>query len=220
MLSLIRNRLKPLFRKKGPFIEKDTLYYELSESFQTDECPICHLLDRYEHRFMQSVFYESVNDGNLRKQIKESQGLCMRHTNQFLQTGDILGLSIIGVDLLESWMMTSDTEHHDFCLLCRLHNENEKRLTQAFIRYCDIDAFRKAFKSSAGLCRKHFRMIYKEIKEPTIADEIKQTEQIKIEKLIIDLYEVIRKHDYRFQQETIFNRETRAIRLVWNFLRK
>lgn len=220
MLSALPRRLRPFLRKKGAVVEKDTLYYELSEAFQTDDCPVCHLLDRYENRFMQSIFYESVNDSGLRKQIKDSQGLCARHTQQFLQTGDILGLSIIGADLLESWMMTSDSEHDDSCMLCQLRSENERRLTRAFVRYCHIDAFRKGFKSSTGLCRKHFRSIYKEIKEPAIADEIKQTEQVKIEKLIADLYEVIRKHDYRFQKETIFNKETQAIRQVWNFLRK
>ncbi len=222
MMGFIQNPIKSLFHKEHPFVEKDSLYFEITDAFETKGCPVCHLLDRYEDQYMEALFYESVNDGNIRMKMEQSQGLCPLHTQKFLKAGDILGLSILGADLIEEWLIALDRNNvvDTTCLLCEQRSQTERRLNRAFARYFYLKEFRDAFEHSAGLCKKHFHQIQMLIKDQHLADEFIKIEEVKIKKLIANLYEVIRKHDYRFQNETIFDRETEAIRRVWEFLKK
>ncbi len=210
--------LRHLFFKQTPETEKDSLYYEMSEAFRQEGCALCRLTDRYERQFMESVFYESVNDAAVRGQLQESAGLCLRHTQTFLQIGDLLGLSILGAALIENRLAVLEQPKGTGCLFCRQNEQNERRLLQAFVRYWLLQEFRTSFMESQGLCLKHFRQIYKRLEDRSLAAQLWQIERGKLKDLQKLLQEIIRKHDYRFHREAISEQETEAVKRAWDFL--
>jgi hypothetical protein len=81
---------------------KDPLYYSLLEACEQPGCPVCrvtlHLVDRY----LNALFYESVNDIPTRTSLRNSRGFCSSHAWRLLdgEVGNALGIAIIYHDVL------------------------------------------------------------------------------------------------------------------------
>jgi hypothetical protein len=75
---------------------------ELIAACREPGCPLCRLVQAGVRRYLQNLFYESVNDIDLRKQLRDSLGFCGEHARISLQpgVGDALGVSIIYNDIL------------------------------------------------------------------------------------------------------------------------
>jgi Family of unknown function (DUF6062) len=75
---------------------------ELIAACRQPGCPVCRLVHAGVRHYLQNIFYESVNDIDLRKQLRDSLGFCMEHARISLQpgVGDALGVSIIYNDIL------------------------------------------------------------------------------------------------------------------------
>ena len=220
MLKVVQNKLSSLFGKNAPLLQKDTLYFEMLEALRKDQCPVCFLAEKYEQKYIEALFYESVNDGLTRKKLEHSQGLCAYHTQRFTEIGDALGLSILGVDLLENWLATFEENSTSPCVLCENQKENDKRLTQAFVQFLSFEEFWEELKTSNGLCKKHFLQVLPRINEKSLKRDFIKWEKGKVKQISDYLYEVIRKHDYRFQNEKISANEAQSIRSVWKLLQK
>jgi len=54
-------------------------YFELKEAFCEEGCPVCRLLLKWTRRYLDSLFYEYVNDPGVRQQLRESHGFCNWH---------------------------------------------------------------------------------------------------------------------------------------------
>jgi len=200
-------------------IEKDGLYYDLVDACQPEVCPVCHLLEIREKRYIDSLFYESVNDPGVRQRLRRAGGLCERHTALFLETGDALGLSIIARDLLSQWMNVSGKDSLA-CPLCQTYEESEQRVIKAVSGYLQIGDFWSALQKSAGLCRHHFVQISEELSSRDLKRRLEQFQVEKIKVLLRRLEQVIQKNDYRFQTEEITECEEKAIGIAWKLLKK
>lgn len=75
---------------------------ELIDACHQPGCPICRLVQAGVRHYLQNLFYESVNDIDLRKQLRDSLGFCSEHARISLEPGigDALGVSIIYNDIL------------------------------------------------------------------------------------------------------------------------
>jgi hypothetical protein len=75
---------------------------ELIAACRQPGCPLCRLVHAGVRRYLHNLFYESVNDVELRKQLRDSLGFCIEHARISLQpgVGDALGVSIIYHDIL------------------------------------------------------------------------------------------------------------------------
>ena len=75
---------------------------ELIAACRQPGCPLCRLVQAGVHHYLQNLFYESVNDIELRKQLRDSLGFCDEHARISLQpgVGEALGVSIIYNDIL------------------------------------------------------------------------------------------------------------------------
>ncbi len=200
-------------------IEKDGLYYDLVDVCQPDTCPVCHLLEIRERRYIDSLFYESVNDPGVREKLRRAGGLCDRHTALFLAIGDALGLSIIAKDLLSQWLNASGADFSR-CPLCQTYEESEHRVIKAVSGYFYIDDFWSVLQNSAGLCRDHFVKISDELSSSDLKKRLEQFQTGKIRVLLQKLEQVIQKNDYRFQSEKIMEDEGKAIKIAWKLLKK
>lgn len=82
---------------------KDTYTYkDLIEACAQPVCPLCWLAQRSVRQYVRMLFYEHVNDVDLRAVIRASQGYCEQHTWALLEAGlgNALGISIIYHDVL------------------------------------------------------------------------------------------------------------------------
>ena len=200
-------------------IEKDGLYFDLVDACQPEVCPVCHLLEIRERRYIDSLFYESVNDPGVRERLRQAGGLCDRHAALFLEIGDALGLSIIAKDLLSQWLEVPSKISAE-CPLCQTYEESERRVIKAVSGYLGIADFWSALQNSAGFCRRHFVQISGQLSQKKLRAKLKKFQFEKNQAIIRKLESVIQKNDYRFQTKKITEDEGKAIKIAWNLLKK
>ena len=78
--------------------------YDLLEACHQSGCPVCRLADRYVRSYLKHLFYESVNDLDLRKTLRLSQGFCAEHAWLAVEEklGDRLGWALIYQDVIHN----------------------------------------------------------------------------------------------------------------------
>ncbi len=79
--------------------DKHLAYYALLDGLRAGGCPICRRVSETGRHLMKAFLYESVNDPEIRAQMRRDGGLCHRHTWQLASFGDALG----GTILLNDW---------------------------------------------------------------------------------------------------------------------
>lgn len=82
----------------------DILTFNLTRAFQNAECPICYLKRAYEARYIFTLLWENVNDGDTRARFVTALGFCREHAWQLVETerdkfGGGLGTGILYEDL-------------------------------------------------------------------------------------------------------------------------
>lgn len=91
------------------------VYFNLLKTFTQRGCPVCHEVQRLSLRSLRFLFHERVNDGGVRKALRESKGLCNWHgwTARDLPNSNT-GLAIIFKDLLdrEIQSLAALEQHH------------------------------------------------------------------------------------------------------------
>lgn len=80
------------------------VYADLLEACQQPGCPVCRLVQQDIRHYLQSLFYEKVNDGVLRQNLRKSLGFCHEHAWQIIEPGigDALGVATIYHDILSN----------------------------------------------------------------------------------------------------------------------
>ncbi len=203
--------------------EKHTPYYTVLESFEEKGCPICHLLEKSLERYLEGLLYDSVNDPKTREVVRKSKGFCNLHAWRLKKIGDGLGTAIIYKDILDklfSQMKTvlpEELSHSleraarggilgslkkttDSCPACLAFRRNEKMYLEVLSENIDDEQFSLAYKSSDGLCLSHSLGAVKMIKSKEQKAFLIQVQSEKIETLLGELNEFIRKHDYRSRE--------------------
>jgi hypothetical protein len=65
-------------------------------------CPVCHLVQKGVVGYLDGVSYESVNDLDIRRELRKSLGYCAAHGQEWLRLQDTLGTAMIYRDVLTS----------------------------------------------------------------------------------------------------------------------
>jgi len=77
-------------------------FFNLLDACREPGCPVCRLEQKAVHRYLDSQFYESVNDPDFRDHLRGSLGFCREHAwltiNRHL--GDALGFALIYNDVV------------------------------------------------------------------------------------------------------------------------
>lgn len=81
----------------------DPDYFALLDACDRDGCPVCQLTQQGVRRYLDSLFYEMVNDAETRDNLFKSLGFCEDHARLLLASRlrDPLGLTILYRDLVE-----------------------------------------------------------------------------------------------------------------------
>ncbi|MCX6089196.1 MAG: DUF6062 family protein [Candidatus Atribacteria bacterium] len=190
----------------------DLTFFDLKELFQQSGCPICALVQVFEERYLDVLFYENVNDPYVRGKIRDNGGFCPEHIKQIFDTRpSVLGISIIYDDLFRHYLDQALTRDNQ-CPMCNARKEKE-----AFIQSI-MEKHWKKLKMDWGdrvfLCRRHLE--HTPWKEEIRCDLIELSRQSLL-KISQDLSSFIRKFDYRIAKDTITNGESSSWQEVLEF---
>ena len=78
-----------------PATDKSFTYFALLEAFEKHGCPVCRFMAEYSQSYLETLFYEQVNDVGIRRKLRASRGFCNWHAWQARQiTNSALGVAI------------------------------------------------------------------------------------------------------------------------------
>ncbi len=202
---------------------RDTAAFEVREALGKPGCAVCQLALRSVQRHIRSIAYAHVNDIELRARLRRARGFCNQHAHQWLRDArNVLGTALIYRDVLRAAVDALDadaaangrrgglwqglraaadsTERDAACPLCETQLAAEARYLSALVALlAEDETARAALEDADGLCRPHTLAALR-IGGPGAAAISAQTRQ-RVQALVHDLDEVIRKEDYRFRHE-------------------
>ena len=180
-----------------------------------DECVLCSLVSAAVTRGIKALFCEFVNDPDLRRDIRSARGFCRDHTRLVAAIGDCLGISILYADLadqtVERWSrgiagLTSSARligrsRTAPCPACDLQAEADARYCSALSSGLSLESVWSALRKRSHLCAVHVEKVAASAKREQ-GEQLLTLESEKLSKLLAELNEIIRKHDYRFRDES------------------
>ena len=202
--------------------------FDLVDTFPQQGCAICAITHKRLVHYFESLNYDSVGDPGVRQHFMESGGYCNVHAWQWLDIAFVLGTASLYKELLQdirqqiesltwqpnpvidrvgSFLTGRRTERHLFlrenerCPACTWQRETEDMLANTVVDNLREPDFRTALEHSSGFCLPHFQQVINRVK--TRADfDLLRDQMLQQETLLLDqLAEIIRKHDYRYQNE-------------------
>ena len=182
--------------------ERHTTFYELWDALAArDECGICLLHRRRARTFMESFFYEHVNDPGVRNHLHESLGFGPEASALAEELHDALGLSITYAALafdvaqrLES--PRAPLEASESCPLAAAMRETEARYLREFARYYGEKDVQDRHAAGFGLCLGHLAAVLYVIDDETLQAQLYHTEQEKFARLRDELQLFVKKSSY------------------------
>ena len=205
-----------------PGREKFSTYYEIRDACYKSGCPICRLLDRRVRDYLDSLFYESVNDPFVRTKLRGALGFCRKHALRALGLGDSLGIAIIHEDLLQLVARQLDEGRMPrplvACPACSLHRVSEEGYIRTLVEYLDDDEFQGAFKSSDGVCLPHLHRLSLKLQKKVLPEWLITVERQKLQKRRTLLTEFLRTQDVRAKNEQLSEGEATACEDAIDFL--
>ena len=191
--------------KKSDF-QRSGLYVTLMKNLKLSGCPVCRVGHEQEHTFIDSMFYEQVNEPELRQNLKKSMGFCYTHALQVISFGDPLGNAIIYENLLldvkermkqaiAKTVNTSSTAKRFFhrshepdiryplyanekCPICVAKRQLDQDYLDFLVSHIDDDALAAAYRQSFGLCTPHLAEAVRIAQRRSFHQQLVQLEQL------------------------------------------
>lgn len=187
---------------------RSRLYVALMENLRLSGCPVCRMGHEQEHRFIDSLFYEQVNDPGVRQDLKKSMGFCYTHALQVISFGDPLGNAIIYKDILmdvksrmkgavaqvgsgslhakrvlhrghESDADSRHPLHADAeCPICVARRQADRDCLEFLVSHIDDGALAAAYRRSSGLCAPHLATAVGIVHRRPLERQLVQLEQM------------------------------------------
>lgn len=191
-------------------------------------CPVCRYEQQAGVHFLDGLLYESVNDFGLRQQLTRSLGFCAYHSWASLAIpGTRLGTAIIEQAMLKEALRrlhdqspgrrsllgkrASLPSEDRACPVCVHEQQAATRAIEELVKAWD-ETWARALESAGGLCYNHLRQAIHLAPDPVTARALKDVHAHLWQQMVDYLDEFIRKHDYRFREETILDEESEALR--------
>lgn len=227
-------------------MNKGHSYFELLDALKEAGCPICRLVIKDSHSYLDHILYESVLDVPTRMKLMGSFGFCNWHTWQLPSLPEICspstGYSIFASDLLRKFMfltreiteklkkkrglkslLTKISRRFLFqikerlCPACRHAAQFESYHLKDLADSLGEEDFLQAYQASDGICLPHFFLLEKDYSAYPNFPLLVGLQLHKARSLRDTLEEFIRKQDHRFRHE-ITSEEAKAWRVAMEFL--
>jgi hypothetical protein len=185
-------------------------YHDVSGALAQSGCCICRLADEAVRRYLGSLLWEFVNDPGVREELRAAHGFCWEHTWQVQAMGSPLAVAILWRDLLTQEV--ADLRRPGVeprrrrpapqrqCPACAQRGEAEQRSLETLIEHLEAGGLRIEYTDSSGLCLPHLEKALRGA-PPQAHRFLVEAESEKLNCLLGELSEIIRKNDYRFREE-------------------
>ncbi len=211
-------------------------YHDLMADLNRPGCPVCHGAHRSAWRYLDSMFWESVNDPGVRARLRASHGFCREHSRMALAVvadqSAGLGAAILYEDLLHRLVAEAEAYVNAksqaswgrrrprrplaptaSCPAC----ESAARVAENYLAIlADADEASdpgRAIRSpGVGLCASHLALGLRRALDAAGAERLLDAFRRGAAELRGELREHIRKHDYRFHDEGMSEGEATAWR--------
>ncbi len=184
-------------------------YNALVEACSQPGCPICRVEHDAALRYVSGLFYEQVNDFNMRERLRASLGFCRQHAHMTVEElqGNALGIALIYQDMLKVAMHHLDDRKGipgpvRKCPACEQRDLTMMRTLSEISRNIQDEIITGALKKSEGLCLFHLRHTLGHMRILEKRSLLISIQREIMVRLRADLGEFIRKNDYRFAKET------------------
>ena len=193
----------------------------LCDALDAEGCAICTLVEKACHRRLDNLFYESVNDVGVRKQLAASRGFCNRHAHLALRIPHTdSGIAIIYADLLRGAIEVPDRQPTTECIICDTARFNERIFVGELLRWFNDPELRPKYQSSFGLCLPHLQRAREEFPNHSQWPALLAAEREKLVAMQAELQEFTRKLDYRFAGEPKGREQAAWRRVIEKFVGK
>lgn len=196
-------------------MNKSTTYFDLMDACKLPGCPLCRMEKKSVEKYLDSMFYEKVNDIPLRARLRASMGFCSSHAEIALNgdgiRGNALGLAIIYNDILLTVMQGWDAKPGKWtqplgvtqrCVVCEQQEESSRYYMNDLVNGVrGEEDMRAALQRSNGLCMAHLLRALDQLKDAKWQEWLVRLQRPHMEAIHKQLLEFIRKNDYRFAGE-------------------
>lgn len=171
-------------------------------------------MDARAARYLRGIAQDGVNDIPLRQRLRRAGGYCQRHALMFAENSLLLPTAILLQDILQTRL--GRIEHGNkrpiVCDVCQLEQAYAKQVIR-FVKRKRRSADIHAQVLALPWCLAHLEALAHVLPRPVRAQLVDRFAAANAQ-----LGEVIRKHDYRFVNETISKQERDSVRVVLEHL--
>lgn len=178
-------------------------FFAVMEALAQPGCPVCRLAERAAARFLQTLFYENVNDPPTRETLRQMGGFCPLHTKNILKINDALGSSIIYADLLEQAPAFFAARQIRRCPACHVASQAAQRALNVLLEHLMEEDVWQAYGQSDGLCLEHLQQLPKRKMYAAAIARLYEYETQQCQSLAASCREFVAKTDYQRRSETI-----------------
>jgi hypothetical protein len=181
---------------------------------QREACAFCGAVRHQGARYLEGVANDGVNDVPLRQRLARTGGYCARHCRWLASHASMLSVAILFEDFLRARLERARAGQRPLtvrCEACRVEREAEGRLLQG-VKQHRHDERLGARLAALPLCLGHLEAVARRV--PSARAVLTSRH----EPLLQQLAEAIRKHDYRFADESLSDDERQSLRHFLAFL--
>jgi hypothetical protein len=212
---------------------KPFTHHEFLEACAQTGCPVCRIGAQTVRRQLKALFYEYVNDREMRANLVKSLGFCNEHTRLLLshKIADGLGASIIYEHLVKVILrefpasdsniqpkelsrkissFVSASDGLEECLACKRREEAVSYTLSQITNALDNTTLIDALEKSDGFCFPHLSQLLLLTSKPADVNFLLTLTKNKLEARQAEMAEVIRKNDHHFSSEVITAEEAIA----------
>ena len=189
---------------------KHMTYHDVSEALAQSGCCMCRLAGSAVRRYLESLLWEFVNDPGVREELRAARGFCREHSWQVQAMGSPLGVAILWRDLLTQEVVELQRPGAELkrrraapqrkCPACAQRDEAEQRFLETLLEHLEAGELRGEYTGSSGLCLPHLERALRSAPRQAYCFLV-EAESEKLNRLLGELSEIIRKNDYRFREE-------------------
>lgn len=208
-------------------------HHELLEACTQTGCPVCRIGAQTVRRQLKALFYEYVNDREMRANLVKSLGFCGEHTRLLLshKIADTLGASIIYEHLVKVILrefpasaatmqakelsrkissFVSASDGLGKCQACIRRDEAVNYTLSQISGALDNATLTDALEKSDGFCFPHLSQLFLLTSKSTDINFLLNLTRNKLDARQLEMAEVIRKNDHHHHSEGITQEEAIA----------
>lgn len=201
----------------------------LRAAYRREGCPVCLVILEYVEHAMAGWEFEGFTDVEHRHQLIRSRGFCPLHTWQLAQRHNAFQLGVIYNEVLTDVLQELDADSGDApkrrsfwnrgwrkrnhqddvrpafedCPFCQSRDAAQERLISTLVQLLNAEEERTLLSQSTGLCLTHFAQAHQFAGEqhPATLSHLLACQRTCIQRVLDEVRELARKHDYRFSNE-------------------